>query len=1423
MKKFYFALAAVAAILAGCSKEVDNLKPEPVTPGEKAVSLKASVGDPQTKVSSDNAGVFKWQNTDKITVLTNNGNVRQFTIGEITDGTSAEFSGTIPDVSGETIKYALYPASASHFIDVTDKTDKKIRFHIDDRVIWDADASNMPMRAKVDGSASFKAVGGVLKLILFNIPAKADYLKFSATNKQISGDFDIADASIPAPVIATAAKDGNNNEQVIDFSANYSSSKVFYIPLPTGTIDGFTVALYETLEAEPLYTVTSTKSLSVTANKLIIAPAMNCAPTDVLWSEDFSSYSANDVPSGGTYSYVCANGGSDTKIYNEKLAGGSAPELLVGKSSGSFTASVPTNDAGTLTLKYKTNAYELALSSTTEGVSFSPASTSTAAEHTITITNSKNASSILITFTASSSKNVRLDDILLTVRDGIVAPVINTGDVSALTIALGETSVSTPVSLSGAVDGLGISAILSGTNADKFTASIAEGNLTVTAVDGANDSEDAYTATVTLKASGATSKVITVTQESALVPNPTDLAAVAGNATVDITWTGNANASSYVAYLHTAPAENPASGGTDISSSISHVDQAYIIDDYSVDNDQTYYVYVKVNGVAAGYVAPADYVVASFTPAVAKGTAANPYTVAEAILNTPASGTSDNVYIHGFVSAFYGSYTDIITDNYHRYYISDDGTTAQLLVFNGKGLNNVDFSSADDLTVGDEVTILGGLTTYNSTKEVAAGNYIVSRSIKCATPVFSPAQGTYYATQNVTITTSTADATIYYTTDGTEPTTGSTAYSEPIAVSADLTIKAIAVKESFVTSAVAEAAYDIEAPEKLSAPTITVDSFNHNSITFSWEAIEHATGYQVSIDGGSNWLEKQEELTYTWTGLSANTSYTVKVKAIGTDNGQYTDSDAASKSQTTAAPKTLVSIDLTTAPTKTTYNVNEAFSLAGAVVTATYSDESTADVTASCETVYDFSTIGNKTVTISYTEGGITRTCECNVTVAIVDVLTYSWMGISGSSYQSFSGVSGTASDAVYAGQAMTNVSYIQLRNTSPSGIVSTTSGGVVRKITVSWNSTTTDGRTLDIYGKNSAYTAPSELYGNSTAQGTKLGSIVKGTSTELTIDDDYEFVGLRSYSGAMYIDEIDIEWGEAAAVATPTFSVAGGNYDEAKSVTISCATDGAYIYYTTDGSTPTSGSTAYSTPINVNTSMTLKAIAIKGSNESAVASATYTLKVKTPTFSPAGGSYDSAQNVTISCGTEDATIHYTTDNTEPTTQSTTYEGAIAVSSTTTIRAIAVKNGWTNSAEASATYTIGGGGSVPDPETITFSVLSLENSKQYSDPFDGGNFTITFAGGGNDGKYYTTGAGIRTYGGGTITIASKDSKYDISEIEFTWDGSYAPAADEVASPIGYSRSTAKWTGSAQSVVLTRPSGSGHWRLQSVKVTYSSAN
>ena len=141
----------------------------------------------------------------------------------------------------------------------------------------------------------------------------------------------------------------------------------------------------------------------------------------------------------------------------------------------------------------------------------------------------------------------------------------------------------------------------------------------------------------------------------------------------------------------------------------------------------------------------------------------------------------------------------------------------------------------------------------------------------------------------------------------------------------------------------------------------------------------------------------------------------------------------------------------------------------------------------------------------------------------ITDVLTPSVIGISGSSYTAWSNKK-LESLAVYAGNSSAGTG-IQLKsNGSTSGIITTSSGGTVSKIIVKWHSSTTAGRTLDIYGKSTAYTAPSDLYG-SNDKGTKIGSIVKGTSTELVVDGEYQFIGLRSNNGAMYLEEIQIVW----------------------------------------------------------------------------------------------------------------------------------------------------------------------------------------------------------------------------------------------------------------------------------------------------------
>jgi formylglycine-generating enzyme required for sulfatase activity len=80
--------------------------------------------------------------------------------------------------------------------------------------------------------------------------------------------------------------------------------------------------------------------------------------------------------------------------------------------------------------------------------------------------------------------------------------------------------------------------------------------------------------------------------------------------------------------------------------------------------------------------------------------------------------------------------------------------------------------------------------------------------------------------------------------------------------------------------------------------------------------------------------------------------------------------------------------------------------------------------------------------------------------------------------------------------------------------------------------------------------------------------------------------------------------------------------------------------------------------------------------------------EVAAPVFNPPAGSYENAQNVTITCPTSGATIRYTTDGSEPGSESEIYSTPIHIEETTTLKAQGFKPGWTPSAVSSAEYTI---------------------------------------------------------------------------------------------------------------------------------------
>jgi hypothetical protein len=183
-------------------------------------------------------------------------------------------------------------------------------------------------------------------------------------------------------------------------------------------------------------------------------------------------------------------------------------------------------------------------------------------------------------------------------------------------------------------------------------------------------------------------------------------------------------------------------------------------------------------------------------------------------------------------------------------------------------------------------------------------------------------------------------------------------------------------------------------------------------------------------------------------------------------------------------------------------------------------------------------------------------------------------------------------------------------------------------------------------------------------------------------------------FGTATMIDTIDIQT-RCKTVFTPVFSPdSGTTFTSLLEISISCATDGATIYYTTDGSLPKA--------ITISESTTFRAVAFKdGMDPSAVATATYT-KIGTvvePVFSPtSGATFTSSLDVEIICSTAGAIIYYTTDGVEPTQGSTQYTGAITITETTTFKAKAFKDGMNPSEVATATYA-----KIETVDTPTFS------------------------------------------------------------------------------------------------------------------------
>ncbi len=160
------------------------------------------------------------------------------------------------------------------------------------------------------------------------------------------------------------------------------------------------------------------------------------------------------------------------------------------------------------------------------------------------------------------------------------------------------------------------------------------------------------------------------------------------------------------------------------------------------------------------------------------------------------------------------------------------------------------------------------------------------------------------------------------------------------------------------------------------------------------------------------------------------------------------------------------------------------------------------------------------------------------------------------------------------------------------------------------------------------------------------------------------------------------------STVATPAFVPSGGLYFSARDVRITCATAGAQIRYTLDGSEPGAGSALYSAPVQIVSTTTVKAKAFRDNwLPSEVASVTYNFQVGEIFILPMGGNYMTPQTVQISAVTPGTEIRYTTNGTEPTDASALYTAPIIIDKNTNLKVKGFISGWAECATVSVNFT----------------------------------------------------------------------------------------------------------------------------------------
>ncbi len=549
---------------------------------------------------------------------------------------------------------------------------------------------------------------------------------------------------------------------------------------------------------------------------------------------------------------------------------------------------------------------------------------------------------------------------------------------------------------------------------------------------------------------------------------------------------------------------------------------------------------------------------------------------------------------------------------------------------------------------------------------------LLTTQLTAAAPVVSPDGGAISPSTQITLTTSTPSANIYYTLDGSTPTTASNLYSGAITLSAAATLKAIASASNYLQSTVTSATFTLnsQTPAPVVGPAAGTYSSSQQVILTDTDS---SAALYYTTDGSTPSSSSQ-----LYTGaITVASSTTIKAIAI----------DPALQNSTVVTAAYIIQAG------GTTINFGNGFSsVAGLTLNGSTSnaDDSRLQLTEGklnqAGSVFYSQPINIQAFTTDFAfqlsnavADGFTFTIQNNAATALgASAAGLGYAGIAKSVALKFDLYSnageGTDSTGIYTNGASPTVPFVDM----------TSSGLLLRSGDSMQAHVTYDGTTLTMLLTDGV--------------SGKTFTFSRAINIPQVVGSNQAWVGFTGSTGGLSSSQKILSWTYTAQAPTPTtappvFTPAAGTYATSQSVTISDATANAVIYYTTDGSTPGTSSPVYGAALQAGLgTTTIRALAVApGDASSSVVSAVYIVNpasTPAPVFNPPGGTFSSAQSVTLSDSASGASIYYTTDGSTPVSTSPVYSGAIAVNTSETITAIAVAPGLSSSQAVSAAYTI---------------------------------------------------------------------------------------------------------------------------------------